>query len=479
MLFQSTMGITLQRCNLQFFSMNHLWARLTLGFMLITLLTVGTISWLADRRASAEFRAYLLQPGAAASSAAVTQLTNYYATHGSWDGIAATADELFAQLRRRQRFMGGMMNSATPILADTAGLVVYDPTGQRLQNIISPSEEKGALELVVDGKVVGYLVLPSGMNMMLGQAEQTFLNQLRRWLILATLGVGMMGVLLGLAVSRTLAAPLAALASAAHGLAKRDWSQRVKLQSGSNIIEIAEVANAFNQMAESLEQAEVQRRNLVADVAHELRTPITVLQGNLRAMLDGVYPLEMNEIVTLYDETRLLSRLVDDLRQLALAEAGQLSMNLQPVDPATLLKNASAKFTPVADAQQIKFEAKINNSLPLLNADPDRAMQVLHNLITNALRHTPAHGSITINAGKQENFVRITVQDTGEGISSEEAAHIFERFYRADKSRARRTGGSGLGLTIAKTLVETMGGKIGVESAVGKGSIFWFTLPVE
>ncbi|MFN8440352.1 MAG: ATP-binding protein [Caldilineaceae bacterium] len=457
--------------------MNHLWARLTLGFMLITLLTVGTISWLADRRADAEFRAYLLQPGAAARNAVIDQLSDYYRRQQSWAGVEQFADSVIGTIRRR-RWMGMLMGGGQPILADQSGTVLYDPSGERLRGVISSAEQQAAQPIVVDGKTVGYLLLPSGMNMMLGRAEQNFLNQLRRWLIFATLGVGMLGILLGLAVSRTLASPLAALATAARGLAKRDWSQRVALEQGSSIIEIAEVAHAFNEMAESLEKSEVQRRNLMADVAHELRTPITVLQGNLRAMLDGVYPLELNEIATLYDETRLLSRLVDDLRELALAEAGQISLTLQTVDVNSLLKAAANKFSPVAEAQQIRFAAHPSSALPTVAADPDRLMQVIHNLVTNALRHTPAGGRIELAAEANAERVLVTVSDTGEGIPSEELPHIFDRFYRTDKSRTRRSGGSGLGLTIAKTLVESMGGQIGAESTPGQGSRFWFTLPV-
>jgi len=458
--------------------MNRLWVRLTVAFMLITLLTVGTVAWLADRRADAEFRSYLLQPGSPARNKIVDQLADYYAAQQSWDGVGDFAETLITPMRRRQRIFGSFMaGGALPLLANSQGTIIFDSAGKRTEGALSAAERQSAQPIVVNGETVGYLVLPAGMQMMLGQAEVTFLTQLRRWLTLATVGVGLLGVLLGLAVSRTLASPLAALASAANGLAKRDWSQRVRLESGSSISEIAEVANAFNQMAESLEQAEIQRRNLVADVAHELRTPITVLQGNLRAMLDGVYPLEMNEVATLYDETRLLSRMVDDLRELALVEAGQLSMAMQAVDPAALLKTAASKFAPAAEAQQITFAINLTDALPAVKADPDRAMQVLQNLVTNALRHTPAGGTISVSAQPQGEQVCISVRDSGEGISAEDANHIFERFYRADKSRARRSGGSGLGLTIARTLVETMGGQIGVESNPEQGSRFWFTLP--
>jgi len=216
----------------------------------------------------------------------------------------------------------------------------------------------------------------------------------------------------------------------------------------------------------------------MADVAHELRTPLTVIQGNLRAILDGVYPLEREEIATLYDETRLLQRLVDDLRELALAEAKQLKLNLQPIDLRVLIDATINNFGTAAEAQQIALGANLPAELAPVQADGDRVGQVIRNLVGNALRHTLANGSITIDVTATSDQVRVQVIDTGEGIPPEDLPHVFDRFYRGDRSRARSSGGSGLGLAITKSLVEAMGGSIGVESRSGAGSTFWFTLPL-
>jgi two-component system OmpR family sensor kinase/two-component system sensor histidine kinase BaeS len=231
-------------------------------------------------------------------------------------------------------------------------------------------------------------------------------------------------------------------------------------------------------MADDLQAQETLRRNMISDIAHELNTPLTVMQGNLRAMLDEVYPLDRSEIATLYDETRLLGRMVGDLRELALADAGQLPLNLQPMNVGELVQNAAANFATAADAQSVRVATQIPANLAQANADPDRVAQVLRNLLANALRHTPSGGSITVGAQPQADGVRLYVQDTGEGISPEDLPHVFERLYRADKSRTRATGGTGLGLAIAKAWVEAMGGAIGVASEPGAGSTFWFTLPV-
>ena len=314
-----------------------------------------------------------------------------------------------------------------------------------------------------------------GMGMMaqMREADEQFLNQLRLTLIIAAIAAGAIGAILGLIISRTIAAPLGELAKAAQDFAAHQWQRRAAVTGAD---EIAAVAVSFNAMADELQRAETLRRNLMADIAHELRTPLTVMQGSLRALLDGVYPLELNEIASIYDETRLLSRLVADLRELALAESGQLTLNSQPVEVRPVLQAAADRFSPAADTQAVSITLS-PTTVPLwVQADPDRLQQVLHNLLTNALRHTH-NGTIMLSSELKNEHIKISVQDTGEGITPQDLEHVFDRFYRADSSRSRSTGGSGLGLAIAKAWVEGMGGRIGVISKLEHGSTFWFTLP--
>jgi signal transduction histidine kinase len=329
-------------------------------------------------------------------------------------------------------------------------------------------------------EVIGYLLLslPSGgEENLLGELERQFLARVQKVLwIGAALAVGL-GLIMGLILSRSLTAPLQRLASAARAVARGNLDQQVKIEGSA---EMAEVGQSFNDMTTALKKAEVLRQNLVADVAHELRTPLSVLQGNLRAILDDVYDLDKAEISHLYDETRLLSRLVDDLRELALADAGQLNLNARPDDAAQVIRSTVDNLALAAEAGQVSLTAVLPDSLPAVQADPDRVAQVLRNLLVNALRHTPEGGSVTVTASAGQGMVEIAVADTGEGISADDLPHVFERFWRADPSRARNdrlAGGTGLGLSVAQSLVEAQRGRIWAESTPGEGTVFRFTLP--
>lgn len=454
--------------------MNRLWVRLMLAFIAVTLVGVGIVAVLAGARADRDFRNFLAQQQSAQQQAIADGLGAYYQLNNDWQGLERGLG--YGGMRRSDRMH---RNDPDPIIADANGNIVYDERGNNSGKPLTVNQKQQAIPITANGETVGYVVFgnpnPNPMGMMLEAPEQDFLTQLRGSLILAGLIAGALGVVLSIALSRTLTAPLGNLANAAHRFAARDWNQRVPIQGAQ---EIAQVATAFNAMADDLQKQESLRRDMIADIAHELRTPLTVMQGNLRAMLDDVYPLDRAEIATLYDETRLLSRVVDDLRELALADAGALPLNVTSVNLRDVLQNAAANFSIAADAQNVRVEMLPAENLPNVRADADRVAQVLRNLLANALRHTPEGGMITLGSERQgENFVRVFVRDTGEGISREDLPHIFERFYRADKSRTRSTGGTGLGLAIAKAWVEAMGGKIGVESELGKGSEFWFLLP--
>ncbi|CAG0935048.1 two-component system, OmpR family, sensor histidine kinase BaeS [Thermoflexales bacterium] len=445
--------------------MNRLWIRLSLAFVVVAALSAVAVAWVSNTLAESQFRQYVGRRDTLAESGLPETLAEYYRATGSWVGV----EQVLGQSPGR-----GQGRGRPPLLlADTSGVIVYDERNQRIGTPLSDDERASVVAIELNGATVGYLLLGAQGRGALAQSDQDYLDQLRNTLIVAAVIAAAAGVIIGVALARTLSQPLSKLAQAARAFAAHNWDQRAPI-GGSE--EVAEVAFAFNAMADSLQKAETLRRNLMADVAHELRTPLTVLQGNLRAMLDGVYPLERGEIATLYDETRLLQRLVDDLRELALAEAGQLKLNVQPLDLAPILRSTVANFMPVAEERSVTLTAKLAGAVDV-HADPDRVAQVLRNLIANALWHTPPQGHITVEARLTNRVWRISVSDTGAGIAPEDLPHIFDRFYRADKTRTYHNGGSGLGLAIAKSLIEAMNGQIGVESELGKGSRFSITLP--
>jgi len=309
----------------------------------------------------------------------------------------------------------------------------------------------------------------------LNPADEDFLRSVNLSIFVTSAIVGLLALALGSLLFRQITAPLGALSRAAGAIADGDLGRRVEVRSDD---EIGRVARSFNRMAESLAQADAQRQNMMADIAHELRTPLTVIQGNLEALMDGVYDLTPENIAAVHRHTVVLSRLVADLRDLALAEAGQLRLERKPISLAQVIAQVSEGLEAQAREKGVTLKIEASDALPPVEADEQRIAQVLFNLMSNALRHTSSGGTITTSAELRDGRVLTSVRDTGMGIPPEDLPRVFERFYRADRSRARATGGSGLGLTIAKQIVEAHGGQIWAQSWLGAGSTFAFSLPL-
>ena len=267
--------------------------------------------------------------------------------------------------------------------------------------------------------------------------------------------------------------PLDDLLDASNKVADGDYSTRVD-ERGPR--EVRSLARGFNSMASRLQVNDQQRRAMLADVSHELRTPLTIIQGNIEGILDGVYPADEAKLKSILEETQILSRLVQDLRTLSLAETGSLQLKREPTDIAALIRDTVSAFQSQADASDVRIELSLSDKPLSLEIDPERIRQVLTNLISNALRYSPRRSSIKIDltesASSAERRVLISVEDSGPGIASEDLPHVFDRFYRSRDSR-----GMGLGLSIAKYIVEAHGGAINAESAEGRGTKIWFSLP--
>ena len=291
----------------------------------------------------------------------------------------------------------------------------------------------------------------------------------------AALAAMIVAIGLSLYLSRSVIAPVRAMSLATQRIADGRYEERVQVQGED---ELAQLAMRFNQMAEKLNEVEAMRRRLIGDVSHELRTPLTAIKGSMEGLMDGVLPATQETYQQIHAEADRLNRLVDDLQELSRVEARAYELEFHPVDVSSLVRTVTKRLAPRFESKRISLDLDLAPNLPGVLADEDRAVQILTNLTGNALQYTPENGKITISARQLNHEVQISVRDTGIGIPPEHLSHIFDRFYRVDKSRSRQTGGgSGIGLTIARALVEAHGGHIWAESAgEGQGSTFGFTL---
>lgn len=329
----------------------------------------------------------------------------------------------------------------------------------------------GIMLLVTTGVVVLALVFT---NLLGGNGQAALLTSIGACslaIVLPLLGIGVATM-----ASRNITAPLAAIMAAADAVAEGDLSVRVPENSRN---EFGQLARTFNRMVGELERTDEQRRNLTADVAHELRTPLHIIQGNLEGILDGVYQPTNAHVQMLLEETQLLSRLIEDLRTLSLAESGHLPLHLESIQVADLLADLATSFRGQAETAGINLQIETERlSNVQIEADVMRLNQVLANLIVNAFRYTPKGGAVTLSGEPTSTGVRIAVSDTGQGIPSKDLPFVFDRFWRGDPARTHKDGaGGGLGLAIVKQLIELHGGDVHVQSAEGKGTTFTIDLP--
>jgi len=445
--------------------------RLFLSFLLVIVVAVGAVAVFVSRTTSDEVERYETRTYDVRIRRVGALLATYYVERQGWAGVEPVIDQI------------GQLYNQRLVLVDQQGLVVVDSQGMIDVGEQPEFQPREAIPITYGPMRFGSVaVLPQGAAPPPGggPAEDESVSSLSGSINRYLLWGGLLGVVVAALVtflmSRRILSPVESLAQAARGLSRGDFTQRVKVNSKD---EFGELAIAFNTMAEDLERTEQLRRNMVADVAHELRTPLSNIQGHLEAIRDGLLPAEPATFDSIYEEVLLLARLVEDLQELTLADAGQLTLIRQSADVADIARRAAAAAQPPAEARGLTIETDLPSQPATANVDPERIGQVLRNLLSNAITHTSEGGRITVTLKDEDHELHVTVADTGVGIPPDDLPYVFERFYRVDRSRVRATGGAGLGLTIAKRLVEAHGGRIGVESELGKGSRFTLTLPKE
>jgi len=458
--------------------------RLILAFLLVGIVVValasGITRWLTER----EFRQFAYDQ---ALDRFAAEMSYYYQIHGSWQGVAdyyQQRNTTFLRVEGPRDFsrpQPGGTNAGPPGrgqtlffgLADGSAHIII-PAGAYHVGDQAPASaiQGGSAVLVEDVRVGTALVL--GDPPPLGGLELRYLTRTNIALLYAALGGISLALLLGIVLARALTHPIRDLTAAIRSMARGDLNQQVTIRSKD---ELGELAVAFNQMSSDLERLISARRRMTADIAHDLRNPLTVIGGYVESMRDGVLGPTPDRLDAIQAEVKHLERLVDDLRTLSQAEAGELRLDRQPTSPQRLLEQMVQSYDPLALKRSISLRLDPTSNAPEVSMDAGRMAQVLGNLITNSLRYTPEHGEIVLAARRQDGAVAISVRDNGRGIPPEALPLVFDRFYRADSSRSGADE-SGLGLAIAKSIVEAHGGTIAAESAPGLGATMTITLPL-
>ena len=439
--------------------------KLTLAFLCVGLLVALLVAFFVGQRTQEAFGRFVDDRDRAD---VVAELTQYYQSHQSWTGVDAVVQAVQLAAASDDN------RSVSLTLALPDGQVVVGNGRFRAATVVSPDVLVRATPITVGGETVGVLVSDSGTRQHGADTlENTFLQRVMQTLMYGAIGATIVALLLGMLLARMLTRPLRELTVATEALAQGSLGQQVVVRSGD---ELGTLASSFNKMSSDLAQSSMLRRQMTADIAHDLRTPLSVILGYTEALREGKLPPDQDTFETMHTEAQHLQHLIDDLRTLSLADAGELPLQRREVKPQALIERAIAASAATAQNQGIELVARTTPNLPMVHVDAERIAQVFGNLLSNALRYKPSGGAIRLSAETRDGIVQFRMEDSGTGIAAEALPHVFERFYRADASR-RQDGSSGLGLAIVKSIVEAHGGTIAVESTVGHGTTFTISLP--
>lgn len=462
--------------------------RLLLSYLALIIVTVALLASIVQLATAQTFSRYLSDQSNVHNEMLPVMLTGYYTANGTWDGVQADIDE------------ASLIIGAPVTLADASGRIVATAQPNLIDHQITEVPDLGlAIPVLGDkGRTIGTVYV--GRSMAQQRADEAFLVSVTRSLIAAGLLVALAALGLGVLLARSISRPLDEMSRAAAQIRRGNYAVRVSPRGGN---EVTALAQAFNQMAAGINHLEQMRRDLVANVSHDLRTPLTVIRGYLEGLRSGrIADRRSAELAfdAMHTETARLLRLVDDLNQVAAFESGALLLDRRPVNIAALVENVSARAAPLANAKSVILSHTAAPNLLPVSLDPELIEQALLNLLENAIRHTPAGGVVSIQCtvnGEQfptahrslstdhcslntDHCLLLTVTDNGEGIPPEHLPHIFERFYRGDHARSREKGGAGLGLAIVRAIIRAHGGEVSAESGgvPGGGSTFRLQLPI-
>ncbi len=448
--------------------MRSITSKLILAFLSIGVVSVTIIFITARWNTRAEFIRFLSDQ---TQTDILTELQEYYDAYGTWAGAERI---LFQTNNHQQPNVGpaGRNRAMLFALTDKNGIVLVPNGRYRPGDRVPQRDLKEGVEITQDGTVIGVLVPLEGPFE--GKPREVeFIERTNLILLYGALIGAVISLLLGVFLSRTLTHPIRELTRATHAVSEGDLTQQVPVRSSD---ELGELAQAFNKMSAELSRSVNVRRQMTADIAHELRTPLSLILGHAEAVHDGVLPPTHENFEIIREEATRLGNMVNDLRILSLADAGELPIQLQSSEPQRLIQEVASLYQFQAQRKNITFELDIDSQLPDIEVDPGRITQVLTNILDNALRHSPEGGRVILAAKRVGNRVELSVQDSGPGLSGNDLDRIFERFYRTDSSR-QREGGSGLGLAIAKSIVQAHGGQVSAESEVGAGLKIRVSLP--
>lgn len=442
-----------------------------LAGVLLVILSMGVAtSWSFGRG----FLGYINEQALERMAPVVPRLAAAYEREGGWEFFRNQPDRWFEVMRPEPGEKQAVRDLKTPQISDLTGalfrIALLDKDKKRVTGYPAIGDDALALPIVVAGETVGWLAVTPFQSVTEAGGERFQQYQLRTSLVMGLFSL-LMAMLIAWWIARTLLEPVKRVAAATHRLASGDYSSRVAVASND---EVGQLARDFNQLAYTLERNEQMRREFMADVSHELRTPLSVLRGELEAIEDGVRSLDQNAMKSLQGEVSMLSKLVDDLYELSLADVGALTYRKAPCALNELLEHSVAMFQERLNARRLRVELELPSQPLELVADADRLQQLFSNLLENAVRYTDPGGVVRISAAVERDELRIELMDSGPGVSASQLPRLFERFYRGESSRNRESGGAGLGLAICRSIALAHGGSLSADHSPLGG--LWLTL---